>query len=67
MTERLPSLSGSNHAKPDPSVERIEAAWCKFVSAWDRAERTKAIADGVAAAHAKRKFLELFLTDLRAP
>jgi hypothetical protein len=62
MTKHFRS-SESNHTKLEPSVEQVEAAWRKFVLAWDRSERTKAIADGVAAGHAKREFLALFLTD----
>jgi hypothetical protein len=60
MTKHLPSSSENNHAKLEPGAEQVEGAWQKFLSAWERAERTKAIADGIAAGHAKRDFLDLF-------
>jgi hypothetical protein len=57
--QNLPS-SPSNCFKPEQDEKRVEAAWRKFISAWERAERTKAIADGIAAGDAKRGFLDFF-------
>ena len=56
IEQNLPS-SSSNHFKPEPDEKRVEAAWRKFLSAWERAETTKAIVDGIAVGHAKRDFL----------
>jgi hypothetical protein len=67
MTEQILHPSSSNHAKPEPEEEQVEAAWGKFLAAWDRAERTKAISDGIAAGHAKRDFLDLFCPSAGRP
>jgi hypothetical protein len=60
VTEQNLSSISSNCFKPEPDEKQVEAAWRKFLSAWDRAERTKAVTDGIAAGHAKRDFLDLF-------
>jgi hypothetical protein len=60
MTECAPAFSSNNHAKPEPDVKQVEAAWREFLAARERAEKTKAIADGIAMAHAMRDFLALF-------
>jgi hypothetical protein len=60
MTERVPPFSSSDPVKPAPGKEQVEAAWGKFLSAREQAERTKSIEDGIAAGHAWSDFLHLF-------
>lgn len=42
---------------------RLEAVWKAYLSAKETAERTGTIADGIAAGHAWRRWLDMFISD----